>query len=131
MPDAELDSEAMKLAAQFAGKSLLLPDALSAPAAALLALVAGAPCMLFAARAGASAGDTAEALVARHLARRARVRIDHERIDVILAAEDVDLDVRRAGLDRDPGWLPWLRRTVRFVFEEPAADSQAARSGLR
>jgi hypothetical protein len=97
---------------------LLLPEAPSAPAAALLALVAGAPCLLFAARAGAPGPDTADAFVARHLARPARIQLGPERMDVILSSSDVDLDVRRAGLDRDPGWLPWLRRTVRFIFEE-------------
>jgi hypothetical protein len=39
-------------------------------------------------------------------------------MDVILGAGALDLDARRSGLDRDPGWIPWLRRTVRFVFEE-------------
>jgi hypothetical protein len=39
-------------------------------------------------------------------------------MEVILAADDVDFDARRVGLDRDPRWLAWLRRTVRFVFEE-------------
>jgi hypothetical protein len=97
---------------------LLLPEAPSAPAAALLALVAGAPCLLFAARAGALASDTAAAFVARHLARLARIHLGPERMDVILGSHDIDFDVRRAGLDRDPGWLPWLRRTVRFIFEE-------------
>jgi hypothetical protein len=97
---------------------LLLPEAPSAPAAALLAIVVGAPCLLFAARAGTLVPETAEAFVARHLARPARIHIAPERMDVMLGTDDVDLDVRRAGLDRDPGWLPWLRRTVRFIFEE-------------
>jgi hypothetical protein len=35
-----------------------------------------------------------------------------------LPMERVDLDVRRAGLDRDPGWVPWLGRCVRFEFVE-------------
>jgi hypothetical protein len=97
---------------------LLLPEAASTPAAALLALVAGAPCTLFAARAGAPAPDAVEAFVARHLTRRGRIRLGPERMDILLSADEVDLDARRAGLDRDPGWLPWLGRTVRFVFEE-------------
>jgi hypothetical protein len=97
---------------------LLMPAAASAPAAALLALVAGAPCELIAARAGAAAFDTAEAFVARYLARDGRVRIGAERMDVIIGAAAVDFELRRAGLDRDPGWLAWLARTVRFSFEE-------------
>jgi hypothetical protein len=96
---------------------LLLPDAPSAAAAALLALVAGAPCYLFAARAGTSA-RTAEAFVAQHLARNGHIHLGAEEMDVILDVEDIDPAVRRAGLDRDPGWLPWLRRSVHFVFQE-------------
>lgn len=30
----------------------------------------------------------------------------------------VDLALRRAGWDQDPGWLPWLGRSVRFRFGE-------------
>ena len=87
--------------------SLLLPEAPSAAAAALLAMVAGAPSLLFTARCSELT-----------LARPARIRITGERIDVIFGPASVDLNVRRAGLDRDPGWLPWLRRRVRFIYEE-------------
>jgi hypothetical protein len=34
--------------------------------------------------------------------------------------EAIDIDLRRAGLDLDPGFLPWLGRKVEFVFEEAA-----------
>jgi hypothetical protein len=27
------------------------------------------------------------------------------------------VEVRRAGLDLDPGWIPWLGAVVRFVYE--------------
>ena len=30
--------------------------------------------------------------------------------------ESIDIDLRRAGLDFDPGYLPWLRRDVKLVF---------------
>lgn len=30
----------------------------------------------------------------------------------------VDLALRRAGWDQDPGWLPWLGRSIRFRFGE-------------
>lgn len=32
----------------------------------------------------------------------------------------VDLALRRAGWDQDPGWLPWLGRAIRFRFGAPA-----------
>ncbi|MDJ0355286.1 hypothetical protein [Paenarthrobacter sp. PH39-S1] len=38
-------------------------------------------------------------------------------IEVHLSLRDVDVDVRRAGLDIDPGWVPWLAVVVRFVYE--------------
>jgi hypothetical protein len=98
--------------------AMFLPEASSAAAAALLMVVVGAPCLLFAARAGATPQDSAQTFVAKYLAGPARIRLAAERMDVIFGSDEIDLDVRRAGLDRDPGWLPWLRRTVRFVFKE-------------
>ncbi len=38
-------------------------------------------------------------------------------VDVVLAAAEVDVDVRRAGLDLDPGFVPWLGTVVRFLYE--------------
>jgi hypothetical protein len=38
-------------------------------------------------------------------------------VDVVLAASGVDVDVRRAGLDLDPGFVPWLGDVVRFRYE--------------
>jgi len=37
-------------------------------------------------------------------------------LDLVLPLEDVDLRVRRLGLDSDPGWCPWLGRIVAFHF---------------
>ena len=44
------------------------------------------------------------------------VRVTSTHIDVVLSLEDVDLAVRVAGLDRDPGWVPLLGRIVLFHF---------------
>ncbi|MDR3698743.1 MAG: hypothetical protein P4L56_03850 [Candidatus Sulfopaludibacter sp.] len=107
----------LRPATDIARSPWLLPEAPSAAAAALLAIVVGAPCTLFAARA-AGTFDAAAAFVARFLARQARIRMGAGEMTVILRDDDIDLAVRRAGLDRDPGWLPWLRRTVRFVYQE-------------
>jgi hypothetical protein len=38
-------------------------------------------------------------------------------IEVHLDLDDVDIDVRRAGLDLDPGWIPWLGCVVRFCYD--------------
>lgn len=37
-------------------------------------------------------------------------------LDVILPLGGVDVRVRRAGLDVDPGWVPWLGRVVCFHY---------------
>jgi len=37
-------------------------------------------------------------------------------IDVIFAMDDVDMRLRRLGLDADPGWVPWFGRIVNFHF---------------
>ena len=36
--------------------------------------------------------------------------------DVIFPLDQTDLRLRRRGLDRDPGWVPWLGRIVSFHF---------------
>jgi len=116
---AGLDSSGRLRSMQEARRTdCLLPDAGSAPASALLATIIGAPCFLFAARTGAGTLDSAEAFVARFLALPGRILTTPEQINIVLPARNIVLEVRRAGLDRDPGWLPWLRRTVHFQFEE-------------
>jgi hypothetical protein len=36
---------------------------------------------------------------------------------VVLPMDAIDIDVRRAGLDVDPGYLPWMQRRVAIFFE--------------
>jgi hypothetical protein len=48
--------------------------------------------------------------------RRARVFCTDTRIDVEFSLDEHPLEVRIAGLDRDPGWLPSAGRDVRFHF---------------
>jgi hypothetical protein len=124
---ATLDASGRLRPRRGAAPAPFLPAASSAAAASLLAVVVGAPCQLFAARAGLPAGEGPEAFVARFLVRPGRVLLSAERMDVMLADDEVDIDVRRAGLDRDPGWLPWLRRTVRFVFEKSTPGAMPQR----
>ena len=38
-------------------------------------------------------------------------------IDVVLPLEKASAEVRRAGLDLDPGWLPAFGRVVQFHYE--------------
>lgn len=60
-------------------------------------------------------GDTD--LVRRVVSREGRVLAAPGWVEVVLAAADVDIDVRRAGLDLDPGFVPWLGAVVRFRYE--------------
>jgi hypothetical protein len=38
-------------------------------------------------------------------------------VEVWMPLSDVDLRIRRVGLDLDPGWVPWLGRVIRFYFD--------------
>lgn len=51
------------------------------------------------------------------LHRRAEVVADPGWIEIHLSLEQVSLDVRRAGLDVDPGYVAWLGVVLRFVYE--------------
>jgi len=45
-----------------------------------------------------------------------RVLVTGTHVDVVLSLQDIDLAVRAAGLDRDPGWVPQVGRIVLFHF---------------
>ncbi len=46
--------------------------------------------------------------------RRAEVLADPGWLELVFSLDDVSTELRRAGLDLDPGWLPWLGVVVRF-----------------
>jgi hypothetical protein len=53
----------------------------------------------------------------RTLVRRpGRVLATRTHVDVVFDHADADVRVRRAGLDLDPGWVPWLGRVVQFHY---------------
>jgi len=60
-----------------------------------------------------SRGITVDALT-----RPGRIAVTGTHLDVLISLEHVDLAVRMAGLDRDPGWMPDLGRIVLFHFVE-------------
>jgi hypothetical protein len=47
----------------------------------------------------------------------ARVFVTSSHVDVVFALSDIDVTVRRAGLDRNPGWRPAFGRVVYFHFQ--------------
>ena len=102
--------------------ALLLPVAPSTSTTALLAQTAGVLGQLFVSRAGDSTLASATDFVRRYLALPARVACAPETMTVTLPMKCIDLAVRRAGLDRDPGWVAWLGRFVRLVFAGTEQD---------
>jgi hypothetical protein len=59
------------------------------------------------------AGVTTEGL----LCRPARVHVSDSHVDVVFALADLPIEVRLAGLDRDPGFVPAAGRYLHFHFE--------------
>lgn len=57
------------------------------------------------------------ALLSRVLCRNARISADPGWIDVTFSLRDVAVELRRAALDLDPGFLPWLGVVLRYRYE--------------
>jgi len=47
------------------------------------------------------------------------VAVTRTHLEVTFPGDQVDLRIRRAGLDLDPGWVPWLGRVVAFHYLYP------------
>ena len=52
--------------------------------------------------------------------RPGRVRIEAHRAVLVLSARLIDVELRKGGWDLDPGWFPWVGRTIRIHYEEGA-----------
>ena len=50
------------------------------------------------------------------LRRNARIQHDGPWLEIEFSLNDVDINVRRAGLDADPGFIQWLGTVVRFSY---------------
>jgi hypothetical protein len=61
---------------------------------------------------GAASAETVERL----LHRRGTLFAERGWIDVEMPLSEVDIDIRRAGLDIDPGWIGWLGSVVKFRY---------------
>lgn len=61
---------------------------------------------------GAATAETVERL----LHRRGTLFAEPGWIDVEMPLSQVDIDIRRAGLDIDPGWIGWLGSVVKFRY---------------
>ena len=87
------------------------------PATRLATVVIGTAAALLEWRLGETNSPSAADFVGQFLAVRGELEHTEEQIVVHVKATRVSFLLRRAGLDRDPGYLPWLDRTVVFRFE--------------
>ena len=60
--------------------------------------------------------DRPDAHLARVLVRPGRLAWTRWSADVTWPLATADIDLRRAGWDVDPGWLPWIGRVVRYHY---------------
>jgi hypothetical protein len=87
------------------------------PAGARIGLDADAVVTALRDRLPGLAADRGDAALLRSVCRRrAVIHADPGWIDVDLDLDEVSVDVRRAGLDLDPGYLAWLGCVVRFRY---------------
>jgi hypothetical protein len=56
-------------------------------------------------------------LLDRICRRRARVVADPGWIEVHLSLDEMSTDLRKAGLDLDPGYIQWLGVVIKFFYE--------------
>jgi hypothetical protein len=49
--------------------------------------------------------------------RRARVVASPTRVDVLFSLDELPVEVRLSGVDRDPGWVPAAGRQIAFRYE--------------
>lgn len=101
----------------------LLPRTGSATTAALLAQTIGVMCHLLEARSRGAMTATSIEFVERYLRLPAQALITPDQLTIVIPAGKIDIQLRRAGLDRDPGWAPWLAKTVRFQFVAQDEDA--------
>lgn len=52
--------------------------------------------------------------------RPALVALSPTQVDVLFRPEDAEIRIRGAGLDFDPGWVPWLRRVIAYHYTREA-----------
>ncbi len=111
LPPWALDEVAAKVASNLTRLSAPL---LVEPGRDVVTIAASALCHLFCTRAGY---PTSIDRIRSQLAVRGRMLASDGAVRVFIPIEAIDIDLRRAALDRDPGYLPWLERTVKLEFE--------------
>jgi hypothetical protein len=92
---------------------------------AVLTHATGSLAQVFLARVGIDAGTDPAAALRHLLAIPASLVFEADTLTVRLSSDHLDIRVRRAGLDRDPGWIPWLQRRVRFEYVDPSPGASS------
>lgn len=59
----------------------------------------------------------APAELAARFAGSGLIECEGDQLRVVQPLQAIDIDLRRAGLDADPGWLAWLGKRLVFVFD--------------
>ncbi len=59
--------------------------------------------------------------IGQHFAGHGTIAVDADTIRVVQPMDAINIALRRAGLDANPGWLPWLGKRLVFVFVDPDA----------
>jgi hypothetical protein len=54
--------------------------------------------------------------IAELIGRSGRFTLTRTHLDIFFQHDQADIRIRRAGLDLDPGWVPWLGRVVLFHY---------------
>ncbi len=49
--------------------------------------------------------------------RRAHIRVTHTQFDAFFSLDELPIEIRMAGLDRDPGWVPAAGRYIYFHYD--------------
>jgi hypothetical protein len=65
-------------------------------------------------------GEPAPGELASRWATSGLIEVGPQVIRVVQPMQAIAIDMRRAGLDRDPGRLPWLDKRLLFVFDDAA-----------
>ena len=55
--------------------------------------------------------------------RRGLIAATDTHIDVIFDLGKTDIRIRRAAIDINPGWLPWLGKVVQFHYQPGNQDN--------
>lgn len=56
--------------------------------------------------------------ISKRLKKSAHIRLTRSHLDACFSSQCIDLDIRLAGLDINPGWVPWLGRVVHFHYRD-------------